>query len=332
MSFMTKEEQAKKAAKEARKARQAAAEAAAAAKRAEEDRHRLEDIANQRWNECLSTLEKSVGILNENPWLIIQEPLFIHNYLDSLIEVLANLSKHQDELKKVKGVLQTVYESFVDLGKFAKTQPVFYVSRLDTIKRFVHLLEQVAHRGSDKALFPNVLFLLGPTLARKELISHLAEAGITTSLLAFARSDWIPTPATLASLLRIIKGLSHSEQMRELFMEDPGYDRLQALTLGVIEGFTEEQRRAASESLRAFPKADIGVLQQIYLAHEQDEASSAPADETASPRVDGHQPSGGIEDTTSTTSGSASQSQHTASASDLPAAAAAAPSGTDPSG
>jgi hypothetical protein len=43
-----------------------------------------------------------------------------------------------------------------------------------TIKRFARLLEQVAHKGTDKALFPNVLSLLGPSFAREELAELVA--------------------------------------------------------------------------------------------------------------------------------------------------------------
>jgi len=118
---------------------------------------RARELSNKRWRDCLTCLQSSVPRLKGNPWLIILEPTFIHNYLDSLTEVLANLSKHEEDLDMVRGVLQDVYEAFVDVGRFAKYQPEFYIQNPYTIKRFVRLLEQVAHRGSDKALFPNVL-------------------------------------------------------------------------------------------------------------------------------------------------------------------------------
>lgn len=169
---------------------------------------RARDLSNLRWKECLSCLRTSVPQLKSNPWLIVLEPVFIHNYLDSLTEVLANLSRHANERDEVRAVLQEVYEAFVDLGRFAKFQPAFFIQQKETLKRFVRLLEQVAHRGSDKALFPNVLSLLGPTFEREEIYDTLAEARIVHALMSFVRTKWMPSPATLALLLAIIEQVS----------------------------------------------------------------------------------------------------------------------------
>jgi hypothetical protein len=219
----------------------------------EEEQKRAAERENQRWKDCLKCLQLSVARLRDNPWLLTLEPSFIHDYLDSLTETLANLSKHEDDLDKVRVVLQDVYEGFVDMGKFAKGQPAFFISRLATIKRFVRLLEQVAHRGSDKALFPNVLCLLSPTFDRPELYDLLADAHIVNSLMSFARTEWMPTPSTLALLLVIFSKLSASEGLRMLFMDDPGWDKLVALTWGKNPGFTEEQQLTAQNALSKFP-------------------------------------------------------------------------------
>lgn len=221
--------------------------------KAEEERKRALERENQRWRDCLECLKFSVPKLRNNPWLLILEPIFIHDYLDSLTETLANLSKHEDDLDKVRTVLQDVYEGFVDIGKFAKGQPAFFIAHPATVKRFVRLLEQVAHRGSDKALFPNVLCLLGPTFDRPELYDLLADAHIVTSLMSFARTDWMPTPSTLNLLLNIFKKLATSSRLRTLFMDDPGWEKLQAMAWGHAEGFKEEQQAQARNALALFP-------------------------------------------------------------------------------
>jgi hypothetical protein len=228
-------------------------EAALALARAEEERKLATERENARWHECLECLRVSVPQLRSNPWLISQESNFIHDYLDSLTETLANLSKHEEDLDKVRTVLQDVYEAFVDVGKFAKYQPTFFITNPATIKRFVRLLEQVAHRGSDKALFPNVLCLLGPTFDRPHLYDELAEAHIVNSLMSFVRTDWMPTPSTLQLLLVIFKKLSVSPRLRALFMDDAGYDKLEALAWGHVQGFTKDQQLLARDALKHFP-------------------------------------------------------------------------------
>lgn len=221
---------------------------------AEEEKVRALEREKQRWGDCLECLKYSVPRLRENPWLMIMEPQFIHDYLDSLTETLGNLSHHEDDLDEVRVVLQDVYEGFVDLGKFAKTQPAFYTSQPNTVKRFVRLLEQVAHRGSDKALFPNVLCLLSPSFDRPELHELLASVHIVNSLMSFARTDWMPTNATLALLLGIYRKLSVSPTLRAMFMKDPGWEKLCAMAYGRAEGFTPEQQVAAKHALELFPK------------------------------------------------------------------------------
>jgi len=221
--------------------------------REEEERKRSVERENQRWKDCLNCLKSSVPRLRENPWVIVLEPNFIHDYLDSLTETLANLSKHEDDLNTVRSVLQDVYECFVDIGKFAKSQPAFYIKEDSTINRFVRLLEQVAHRGSDKALFPNVLCLLGPTFDRPDLYDKLADSHVVNSLMSFARTDWMPTASTLQLLLLIFKKLSTNERMREIFVEDPGFEKLQLMSFGYTKGFTEEQQVLAKSALELFP-------------------------------------------------------------------------------
>mmetsp|Transcript_31269 Transcript_31269/g.60942 ORF Transcript_31269/g.60942 Transcript_31269/m.60942 type:complete len:260 (-) Transcript_31269:303-1082(-) len=239
-------------------------EARRIAAKEEEEKKRVQERENQRWKDCLQNLKTAVPRLRDNPWLIVMEPNFIWDYLDSLTETLANLSKHEEDLNTVRTVLQDVYEGFVDLGRFAKGQPAFFISHPDTIKRFVRLLEQVAHKGSDKALFPNVLCLLTPTFDRPDLYDLLADAHIVNSLMSFARTDWMPTETILNLLLTIFKKLSVSARMRTLFMEDSGFEKLQAYAWGYttikeeVNGkpvirFTEEEKAKAQDALALFP-------------------------------------------------------------------------------
>jgi hypothetical protein len=69
--------------------------------KAEEERKRAHERAEQRWQDCLKCLKESVPRLQSNPWLVVLEPNFIHDYLDSLTETLANLSKHEEDLEVV---------------------------------------------------------------------------------------------------------------------------------------------------------------------------------------------------------------------------------------
>jgi hypothetical protein len=256
------EEEAKEKARQAKLRRRRAKQAAENAKqeaREEAEKKRAFERAQNRWVDCLQCLQESVPLLRANPWLIIHEPPFIHDYLDSLTETLANLSKHESDLDTVRKVLQEVYEAFVDIGKFATLQPGFYITDPHTIKRFVRLLEQVAHKGSDKALFPNVLSLLGPTFAREEMAKLLSETRIITSLLAFCRSPnhWIPTKNTLALLIRIYDHLSRSVRLQAMFMDNPGWERLVNLGWGKIEGLTDQQQKAVQHALRRFPAPEF---------------------------------------------------------------------------
>jgi hypothetical protein len=236
---------------------------------------RARELSNHRWKDCLTCLQESVPRLKANPWLVVLEPRFIHDYLDALTETLANLSRHEADLELVRGVLQDVYEAFVDVGRFAKYQPAFYISDPYTIRRFVRLLEQVAHRGSDKALFPNVLSLLGPTFEREELYGVLSEARVVHALLSFARTGWMPSHATLSLLLAIIEQLSSSPLLRDLFMEDAGFPKLQQLALGLCEGFTKEQQQQAQQALALYPPPLVQQQQQQPVEQQQQEAAAA---------------------------------------------------------
>jgi hypothetical protein len=137
----------------------------------EKERAQRELLENKRWGECLHCLKVSGPALKLNPWRIVHEPEFIHAFLDALTEVLMNFAKHssEDDIAAVRSALQGVHGCFVDLGAFARHQPSFYISNPRTIRRFVRLLEQVGHRESDKALFPNVLSLLAPTFKQPQL-------------------------------------------------------------------------------------------------------------------------------------------------------------------
>lgn len=71
---------------------------------------------NQRWGDCLECLKTSVAKLRQNPWLVVLEPGFIHDYLDSLTETLANLSKHENDLDKVRWTCMTNLPSLTHLS------------------------------------------------------------------------------------------------------------------------------------------------------------------------------------------------------------------------
>lgn len=127
-------------------------------------------------------MRDSVPALKKNPWLIIQEPLFVHNYLDSLTETINNLAKYKDQLDKVRvarGRSSLAQRSAADCWLACRSarcckmctrpsstwassqstrsaspalvatthtihlQPAFYISNPQTIKRFVRLLGQV---------------------------------------------------------------------------------------------------------------------------------------------------------------------------------------------
>jgi len=293
-----KEQQALKAKQARARKKQKALQAAQQKKQDALDTElkRAREMSNQRWKDCLTCLQESVPRLKANPWLIVLEPRFIHDYLDALTETLANLSRHEADLELVRSVLQDVYEAFVDVGRFAKYQPAFYIADPYTIRRFVRLLEQVAHRGSDKALFPNVLSLLGPTFEREELYGVLSEARVVHALLSFARTGWMPSHATLSLLLAIIEQLSSSPLLRDLFMEDAGFPKLQQLALGLCEGFTKEQQQQAQQALALYPPpvqeqqtleqqeaaaAAQQQQQQQHLAQQQAAAASLAAGESA---------------------------------------------------
>lgn len=218
---------------------------AEAKKKAEEE--------ERKWKAALETLRDFSPKFRHNPWIMIMEPALMHNYLDSLTDVLANLAKHEADLDNVRVILQSVFEGFVDVGRFAKHQPAFYISNPLTIKRVIRLLDQVGHRGSDKALFPTVLSLLGPTFARYDVYDLLADANVAHSLLSFARTDWMPNPATLNLLLKIIEKLSSFPRLLNDFVEDAGYDKLQMLAHGEISGFNKKQQSAAQSALHRFP-------------------------------------------------------------------------------
>ena len=115
---------------------------------------RAQSLASARWSDCLLCLEQSLPLLSCNPYLCILQPAFLYDYLDSLTETLANLTAHSDELQRVRRLLHRVYASFIDVGRFAKYQPAFFIDDPPAIKRFIRLMDQVAHKNSDKAVRP----------------------------------------------------------------------------------------------------------------------------------------------------------------------------------
>lgn len=236
-----------------------------AADKAEEERKKKEDIENEKWRTGLDFMKDTMPKLRANPWIMIHQPDVINDFLEIVIDTLSNLSKHEADLDKVKKVLQEVYEGMLDIGKFARNMPGFYISHPKSLRRFVRLLEQVAHKGSDKALYPNILHLLTPTFERVHFHEYLAEIRIVTPLMSFARAVWTPTPATLNLLLTIYKTLAVTPKIREMMMEDPGFERLQQLSIGVIPEFTRDQQDWAQLALSAFPPPNVDDLSRMQV-------------------------------------------------------------------
>jgi len=130
------------------------------------------------------------------------------------------------------------------------------------------------------------------------------------SLMSFARTDWMPSHATLALLLAIIEQLSTSPFLRELFQEDPGWLRLQGLAWGTIEGFTKDQQAMAQQALSLYPPpkpaepepvpqpevdpaaAQVAAAQQRMDALLAQQAAAAAAPQQA---ATSHQHSGGAD-------------------------------------
>jgi hypothetical protein len=252
--FLTKAEQ-EELAKKARARRRARALADSQRREAElrDDQEKARREQEQaQWTSYLEALQVAAPRLRHNPWLLIQDTQFTHQYLDSLTDVLAGFRDHTDDFQRVRAVLSEVYESFVGLARFARVQPGFYITDPRTIGRFVRLLEHVAHKGSDKSLFPNVLHLLTPTLERPHLHPLLADAGLISPLMRWV-PEWMPTPETLHLLLQVFRTLSASQVMRDRFLQEPYFETLQLLSLGHKEGFSPQQQAAAQAALRAYP-------------------------------------------------------------------------------
>ena len=224
---------------ERRKAEQVAAEVV-----------RAQSLASLRWSDCLQCLSSSLPLLADNPYLCILQPPFLYDYLDSLTETLANLSSHSDDLTVVRALLQSVYQSFIELGKFAKYQPSFYFDDAASLRRFIRLLEQVSHRQSDKALYPNILSLLTPTFSRTELYPLLHDLGLLRCLLAFTVNGWIPSPHTSSMLFAIVEEMTADESMRRHLQAEPGWERLCKLAWGREAGLSREQQQRGQQALQ----------------------------------------------------------------------------------
>ena len=224
---------------ERRKAEQVSAEVA-----------RAQSLASARWSDCLQCLSSSLPLLSANPYLCILQPPFLYDYLDSLTETLANLSAHSADLGAVRALLQSVYASFVELGRFAKYQPAFFFDDPASLRRFMRLLEQVSHKNSDKALYPNILSLLTPTFSRVELYPLLAELGLLRCLLAFTVNGWIPSLHTSLMLFAIVEEMAgRDDAVRAALQQEPGWERLCKLCWGREAGLSREQQQRGQQAL-----------------------------------------------------------------------------------
>ncbi len=178
------------------------------------------------WHACLDELVSAAPKLRNNPWLFIQNADFVHSYLDSLTEVLTRFREHKDDFERIGAALREVYATFLDLGRFARVQPCFYLTNPRTIERCVQLLGQVAHKGSEQSLFPNVLSMLLPTVERPHLHALLANANILTPLLAWVADDWIPTPETVQIVWSMLKHLSGTPTLQSQMLSDHSFLKL----------------------------------------------------------------------------------------------------------
>ena len=256
---------------------------------------RAQSLASARWSDCLLCLSSSLPLLQDNPYLLILQPPFLYDYLDSLTETLANLASHSDDLQHVRELLQRVYKSFIELGRFAKYQPAFYFDDPPSIKRFIRLMEQVSHRASDKALYPNILSLLTPTFSRVELYPMLQQHHILRCLLSFAANhwsttttlthahpyaphhsalsraaDWLlsipclcllllcrsPNAQTGLMLLAILEEMTADDSMRSAIQQEQGWERLCKLCWGREHGLSKEMQQRGQQALQ-WAEADI---------------------------------------------------------------------------
>ena len=236
---------------------------------------RAQSLASLRWSDCLACLQSSLPLLADNPYLCILQPPFLHDYLDSLTETLANLHSHSQELHAVRALLQQVYQSFVDLGKFAKYQPAFYFDDAHSLRRFVRLLEQVSHKSSDKALYPNILSLLTPTLQRPQLYPQLQELGLLRCLIAFAVNGWIPSTHTSLMLFAILEEMTADEAMRRSLQQEQGWERLCKLCWGREAGLSREQQQRGQQALQ-WAEQD---LPDDWKMHSQEHGDEGEEDE-----------------------------------------------------
>ena len=217
---------------------------------------RAQSLASARWSDCLLCLSSSLPLLQDNPYLLILQPPFLYDYLDSLTETLANLSSHGSDLQHVRSLLQRVYKSFIQLGKFAKYQPAFYFDDPPSIARFIRLMEQVSHRASDKALYPNILSLLTPTFSRTDLYPMLQQHHILRCLLSFAHNSWTPNAVTGAMLLAIIEEMTADAAMRAAIQQEAGWERLCKLCWGREHGLSRELQQRGQQALQ-WAEADM---------------------------------------------------------------------------
>ena len=238
---------------------------------------RAQSLASARWSDCLLCLSSSLPLLQDNPYLLILQPPFLYDYLDSLTETLANLASHSDDLQHVRSLLQKVYKSFIDLGKFAKYQPAFYFDDPPSIKRFIRLMEQVSHRASDKALYPNILSLLTPTFSRVELHAMLQQHHILRCLLSFAANNWTPNQQTGMMLLAIIEEMTAEEAMRAAIQQEQGWERLCKLCWGREHGLNKELQQRGQQALQW---AEVDIPEDWRLGPEDEEEGTEDNDDS----------------------------------------------------
>ena len=253
---------------------------------------RAQSLASARWSDCLQCLSSSLPLLQANPFLCILQPPFLYDYLDSLTETLANLTQHADELSSVRSLLHAVYNSFIELGRFAKYQPAFFIDDSGSLKRFIRLMEQVSHRQSDKALFPNILSLLTPTFTRSALYPLLLELQTLRCLLSFALNQWIPSTPTSLMIFAILEEMTQVDDdcgagedgaegaaaqqqqqaavaasagsaalsggwlVRRALQAEPGWERLCKLCWGREPGLSKEQQARGQQALQ-WAEADL---------------------------------------------------------------------------
>jgi len=208
--------------------------------------------ARRQWLACLNQLEADAPKLREDPWLFVRSSDFARRLIDALKMVLDSFRDHPDDLERTSSLLKLLFETFVDLARFAKNQPGFYIVHPETVQACVKLLSSVAYKSSDRSLFPSILMLLRPTFERPHLHGMWLSAQIVPALLCWSpqpSGDWAPSDDALYLFFNTIRLLSATVEGRAYFLAHREFQTALFLARGVIEGLSPEQQQIAMTEL-----------------------------------------------------------------------------------